>query len=121
MEQKVVAKQKQNNPEQVFAQIGIAYVEVLSGIRRPEQLARWLSDKTYHDLIHKVRSEVLSRQVTGENQRPEISIRKSRIFLTDSGAYQAVVVMQLGRFTKALSIRAELIHNKYRVTDIFLV
>ena len=121
MEKTAVVGGRTDSPEQIFAQIGIAYVEVLSGVRRPEQLVRWLSDKTYYDLVQKARREVIARQVTGANTRPDISIRKSRIFLTDTGAYQAVVVMQLDKTTKAVSIRAEPIHDKYRVTDILLI
>ena len=121
MKDEISGQQKTGDPETIFAQISIAYVEILAGIRTPEQLARWLSDKSYYDLVQKVRREVIARQVTGAMMRPQIAVRKSQIFLTDQGAFQSVVVLLISGATRAVSIRAEQIHGKYRVTDIVLI
>lgn len=109
------------DPAVFFAQIGAAYIEVLAGIRRPEQLARWLSDRTYYDVCQRAKRQSIQRQVTGTNLRPDVSVKKSQIFLTDEGAYQAVVVLRISGSTRAVSIRAENIHDRYRITDICLV
>jgi hypothetical protein len=117
----LVVEGKTADPAIFFAQIGAAYVEVLAGMRRPEQLARWLSDRTYYDISQRVKRQSMQRQLTGMKLRPDISVKKSQIFLTDLGAYQAVVVLKISGKIRAVSIRAELIHKKYRITDICLI
>lgn len=111
----------QTDPARFFAQICAAYVEVLAGLRRPEQLARWLSDGAYYDVCQRYRRGAMQRQVTGVNQRPEIILKKSKTFLTSENAYQGVVVLQVSGATKAVSVRAELIHNRYRITEMVLI
>jgi hypothetical protein len=104
-----------------FAEISAAYVEVLAGLRRPEQLARWLSDTAYYDVCQRYRRGARQRQLTGTAQRPEIVLRKTKTFETDANAYQGVVLLQISGAIKAISIRAELIHERYRITEIVLI
>ena len=109
------------DPAEFFAEICAAYVEVLAGLRRPEQLARWLSDTAYYDICQRYRRETRARQVTGLNERPDIVLRRTRTFLTSDSAYQGVVVLQISGVMRAVSIRAELIYERYRITDIVLI
>jgi hypothetical protein len=85
-----------------FAEISAVYVEVLAGLRRPEQLARWLSDSAYYDVCQRHRREAMQRQVTGVGQRPELVLRKIQTFATDDNAYQGVVVLQISGANKAV-------------------
>ena len=66
------------DPAEFFAEICAAYVEVLAGLRRPEQLARWLSDTAYFDICQRYRREARAIQVTGLNERPDIVLRRTR-------------------------------------------
>lgn len=111
----------QPDPAKFFAVICAAYVEVLAGVRRPEQLARWLSDKTYYDVCQRARREARSRELTGAKTRPEVVLRATKTFLTDRSSYQGVVLLQISGNTKAVSVRAELIHSRYRITDLCLI
>lgn len=112
---------RQPDPAKFFAQISAAYIEVLAGVRRPEQLARWLSDRAYYDLCQRAKRESRARQLTGTNTRPDIVLRNSKTFLTDLMSYQGVVVLQISGSTRAMSVRAELVHSRYRITDICLI
>lgn len=109
------------DPAPFFAEISAAYIEVLAGARRPEQLARWLSDKTYYDVCQRARREAIQRQVTGIRNRPEVVLRSSRTFLTDNYAFQGVVILRISGAVKAVSIRAEQINSRYRITELSLV
>ena len=111
----------QPDPANFFAEISTAYVEVLAGVRRPEQLARWLSERTYYDVCQRAAREARQRQLTGLRMRPDVSLRASKTFLTDLLAYQGVVVLRIGQTTKAVSIRAEKINARYRITDLSLI
>ncbi|NBU23712.1 MAG: hypothetical protein EBS38_07395 [Actinobacteria bacterium] len=112
---------KQVDPAPFFAEISAAYIEVLAGVRRPEQLARWLTDRTYYDVCQRAQREARQRAVTGLRSRPEVSLRCTQTFLTDHHAYQGVVILRISGATKAVSIRAELINARYRITDISLI
>jgi hypothetical protein len=79
----------QTDPAKFFAEICAAYVEVLAGLRRPEQLSRWLTD--------------------------------TKTFATNDNAYQGVVVLQISGAIKAVSVRAELIHERFRITEMVLI
>lgn len=114
-------RKHKSDPARFFAQISTAYVEVLAGMRRPEQLARWLSDKAYYDVCQRAKRESMARQITGLTARPVIILRSSKTFLTDGQSFQGVVVLQIAGATKAISVRAELIHERYRITDLCLI
>lgn len=111
----------QPDPANFFAEISTAYVEVLAGVRRPEQLARWLTERTYYDVCQRVAREARQRQLTGLKMRPDVSLRASKTFLTDLMAYQGVVLLRIGQVTKAVTIRAEKVNARYRITDLSLL
>jgi hypothetical protein len=104
-----------------FAQISAAYIEVLAGARRPEQLARWLTDRAYYDVCQRAKREARARQLTGSNSRPDVVLRNSKTFITDFACYQGVVILQISGATRAVSVRAELVHDRYRITDLSLI
>lgn len=112
---------KSVSPEELLATIGTAYVEVLAGVRRPEQLARWLTDKAYFDLCEKAKKAARARQVTGDKSRPHVTLRTSKTFLTEADSFQGVVLVKISGATKALSIRAKQIHSRLRVTEMELI
>ncbi|MFM1950876.1 MAG: hypothetical protein RL418_563 [Actinomycetota bacterium] len=111
------------NPDaaRIFAEISQAYVEILVGVRRPEQLARWLSDKIYYDVCQKAKREARQRQMQGVAIRPEIVVKRSQTFLTDFDAYEGVVLLRVSGATRAISLRAEYIHERFRVTALQLI
>lgn len=106
------------HPENLLAVIGKAYLEVLAGVRRPEQLARWLSDKAYYELRDKAHREARSRQVTGATTLPSIVVKQSKTFATVKDGYQGVLLVKISGATKAVSIRARNIHQRFRVTEL---
>ncbi len=109
------------DPAQLFAEISKAYIEILAGVRRPEQLARWLSDKAYYDISQRAKREAMQRQITGAKARPDISLRKSKTFLTDDAGIHGVVILRVSGTTKAVALRAERIHDRFRVTEVVII
>ncbi|MGA1458430.1 MAG: hypothetical protein ACO317_05385, partial [Aquiluna sp.] len=81
----------------------------------------WRWHPAYYDICQRYRREARARQVTGLNERPDIVLRRTRTFLTSDSAYQGVVVLQISGVLRAVSIRAELIYERYRITDIVLI
>ncbi len=111
------------NPEliKLFAEISQAYIEILVGLRRPEQLARWLSDKIYYEVCQKAKQEARQRALSGSGPRPDITLRKSRTFLSDPAGYEGVVLFRVSGSTKAVSLRGEMIHDRLRITELVLI
>jgi hypothetical protein len=105
----------------LLAQIARVYVETLAGLRRPEQLARWLSDAAYYDLCHRVAREYRGRQLMGVTSRPIVNIRRSQFFNTDREALMAVVLLDINDTTRAMSIRVEVVNTRLRIVDLILI
>jgi len=116
-----IVRKDQNNPANFFAEISTAYVEILAGVRRPEQLSRWLSDKAYYDISQRSKRQMRRQALTGQNIRPTILIRNSKVFPTDANAFQGVVLLEISGAIRAISVRAERIHGRFRVTEIVLI
>lgn len=114
-------RQEQTNPEKLFAEISTAYVEILAGVRRPEQLSRWLSDKAYYDVSHRSMRRVRQQALVGASTRPTIIVRQSKLFPTDEHALQGVVLMEISLVLRAVSVRAEMIHGRFKITEIVLI
>lgn len=114
-------KQPDMNPERLLAEITVAYLECLAGLRRPDQLGRWLSPAAYQDLLHRCQRETRMRQLGGLQRRPEIGFQSCSTFATESDRIQAVVIVQIsGRF-RSMSIRAEFFNQRIRVLDLILI
>ena len=73
----------QTSPANLFAEISTAYIEILAGVRRPEQLSRWLSDKAYYDISQRSMRRARQQALVGPGTRPTIILRQSKIFPTD--------------------------------------
>ncbi len=114
-------RKDQSNPAKFFAEISTAYIEILAGVRRPEQLSRWLSDKAYYDISQRSKRQMRRQALTGQNTRPTILIRNSKVFPTDANAFQGVVLLEVSGAIRAVSVRAEKIHERFRVTEIVLI
>lgn len=111
----------QPSPAKLFAEISTAYIEILAGVRRPEQLSRWLSDKAYYDISQRSIRRARQQALVGPSTRPTIILRQSKIFPTDKGAYQGVVLLEISSVLQAVSVRAEMVHGRFRITEIVLI
>ena len=111
----------QPSPAKLFAEISTAYIEILAGVRRPEQLSRWLSDKAYYDISQRSIRRARQQALVGPSTRPTIILRQSKIFPTDKGAYQGVVLLEISSVLQAVSVRAEMVHGRFRITEILLI
>jgi len=105
----------------ILTEISVAYLEVLSGLRRPEQLARWVSDKFYAELTQRCRLECRSRQLTGLTKRPTLQLISSSSFPTSSGGAQLVSLVRITGRIVAVSLVAAQLHGRLRVTEIDIV
>ena len=107
---------------QVVAQIGQVYVDILGGMRQPEQLSRWLSEETYLQVLHehvlKHRSRARNNQA---NQREFFRVLKAEIFPSRKNSIEAVVLVKSAKSVQAISMRLDIVFSRWRVTFIELI
>ena len=119
MEQKF---QKQQNISQVVRQLGQVYGEVLAGRRNPEQLSKWLDEKTYlqvaseHAMFQRMRLNS-----KGPDEIGSFEVRKSAIFPCKRNSLEAVVLLQNGKSVRAVSLRMDYIPQRWRISYIELI
>jgi hypothetical protein len=111
----------QKSPAKLFAEISTAYIEILAGVRRPEQLSRWLSDKAFYDVTQRSMRRARQQALAGTGSRPTIILRQSKIFPTDKDAFQGVVLLEISSVLRAVSVRAEMINGRLRIIEIVLI
>jgi len=104
-----------------LAEISVAYLEVLSGLRRPEQLARWVSDKFYGELTYRARRESISRQISGGGSRPTVHLVSTSSFPSAQGTAEMVSLVRIAGRLFAVTLAAAVFHGRLRVTAIDVV
>lgn len=108
--------------QQIIAQIGQVYIDILGGMRGPEQLSRWLNEETYlqvcneHSLQHRIRQK--NRLA---NQREFFDVKKAEIFPSKKNSIEAVILIKSPNTVRAISLRMDIIFDRWRVTHIELI
>lgn len=114
--------EKREGAKQIIAQLGQVYADILSGMRGPEQLSKWLNEETYtqvsneHTLRH--RSRMRNKQA---NQREFYRVLKAEIFPSMKNTIEAVILVKSPKSIQAISLRMDVVFNRWRVTHIELI
>lgn len=113
---------KQQHISQVVRQLGQVYGEVLAGRRNPEQLSKWLDEKTYLQVASEhAMFQRLRLKNKGMIEIGPFEVRKSAIFPCKRNSLEAVVLLQNGKSVRAVSMRMDYIHQRWRITFIELI
>ncbi|WP_432482154.1 Rv3235 family protein [Kineococcus esterisolvens] len=93
----------------------VVLLEVLSGHRPPQQLLRWSSADVYTDVQ---RRAVLSARLRGAAAGPGPRPRVLRVLpcALDDGTVEVSAVVRAGDRVRALALRVERRHERWRVT-----
>ena len=111
----------QPSPAKLFAEIFDSLHRDSRRSQAPRTTSRWLSDKAYYDISQRSMRRARQQALVGPSTRPTIILRQSKIFPTDKGAYQGVVLLEISSVLQAVSVRAEMVHGRFRITEIVLI
>ncbi|MDX2377064.1 Rv3235 family protein [Microbacterium sp. LRZ72] len=110
------------DPEPLVANLARGVMEVLSGVREVDQLARWLAEDAYRKLV--IRSNLAARARSARGvpaTRPHHRVLSSRHMSPADGVVESVVVVAGPHRTRAIAMRLEGTDGRWRATSLALL
>lgn len=110
------------DPEPLLRNLTRGVLEVLSGVREIEQLARWVTEETYRALLTRANLATRARSARGvPASRPVHAIVSVRQCVPADGVVEAVVIVNGPARTRAVAVRLEGIDRRWRATSLALL
>lgn len=107
------------DPRPLLENLTRCVIEILAGARDLQQIARWVDDGVYKNLLKRVVLSDRARRAKGQAAaRPSFSIGSVTIDEPRDGAVEAVVIVRGRARTRAVAIRLEGFDNRWRATAI---
>ncbi|MFJ4158723.1 Rv3235 family protein [Microbacterium testaceum] len=97
-------------------------LEVVAGVRDPEQLARWMSEEVYRALL--ARTSLAARARSARRVQVYRVVHQTRsihLFSPREGAIEATVIVSGRMRTRAVALRLETIERRWRITALHLL
>ncbi|TFD28046.1 Rv3235 family protein [Cryobacterium lyxosi] len=114
---KPIGQAHRPEPEQVLRALALRAVEVIAGARDLEQLARWVTDDVYAHLRVRVSIAARARAITGVvAERPRLWIDHVTTWPTDTGGFNAVILVYDKRRAHVVSVQLEGLDQRWRAT-----
>ncbi|WP_345751160.1 Rv3235 family protein [Microbacterium rhizophilus] len=107
------------DPEPLLTALTRGVLEVLAGVREPEQLARWLTDEPYRTLVTRAGLAVRARSARRQSvMRPIFAIRSIRHSSPADGVIEGVIIVETPQRTRAVAMRLEGMDSRWRATSL---
>ena len=109
-------------PTQLLRNLSVGVLEVMSGVREIEQLARWMTEDVFRVLLTRANLATRARSARGvPASRPVHTVLSVRHTSPADGAVEAVVVVRGPARTRAIAIRLEGMDGRWRATSLALL
>jgi len=103
--------------EPVLRALALRAVEVIAGARDLEQLARWVTDDVYSHLRFRASIAARARAITGVvAERPRLWIDRVTTWPTDTGGFNAVILVYDKRRAHVVSLQLEGMDQRWQAT-----
>jgi len=107
------------DPEPLLINLTRCVIEILAGARELEQIARWVDEDVYRNLLKRVVLSSRARQAKGQPAaRPSFSIGTPRITEPRDGVVEAVVIVRGRSRVRAVALRLEGLDARWKATAI---
>ncbi|WP_161968888.1 Rv3235 family protein [Curtobacterium oceanosedimentum] len=99
--------------------LGLCVVEVLTGGREVDSIARWITEDVQRHLLHRAAVAARARSVgRGSRARPLVQVGSVRICEPAPGVAEAAVVVHTRSHARAVALRLELRQGRWRATAV---
>ncbi|WP_309067763.1 Rv3235 family protein [Microbacterium sp.] len=110
------------DPEPLLTALTRGVLEVLAGVREPEQLARWLTEEPYRSLVTRAGMAVRARSARRQPAlRPVYAVRSIRHSSPADGVVESVIVVETPQRTRAVAMRLEGMDRRWRATSLSIL
>lgn len=99
--------------------LGLCVVEVLTGGREVDSIARWITDDVQRHLLQRAALAARARAVgRGSRARPILQVGSVRVCEPAPGVAEAAVVVHTRSHARAVALRLELRQGRWRATAV---
>lgn len=110
------------DPEPLLANLARGVMEVFSGVREVDQLARWLAEDAFRKLVVRANLAARARSARGVRAtRPVHRILSTRHQSPADGVVEGVVIVEGPHRTRAIALRLEGSDGRWRATSLALL
>lgn len=110
------------DPGPLVERLSRCVVEVLLGVRSPEQLARWLDEPTYASLLSRTMSAQRMRQATKRRPPTRLDLHVQRVRHSRIGdAIEATAIITTSARGRAVAMRLEPVGTRLRATSLVVL
>lgn len=121
-EEEVENELDQNRAARFIAEFSLLYLEIVAGLRAPEQLARWLGEANFlalHDArLRQARARAFLKLGP---VAPKIVIQKVAFFPAEAGVQNAVVLFKWSGLTRAMTVVTSRSNHRQRFLSVDIV
>jgi len=106
------------DPTPLLPAIATMVVEVISGARSVDQVANLVSDQVYHKLRSRIAAKAASEGPIRPPLMPKFAVGNIRTDSPRPGVIESVVLINTQARTRAVAIRLEPFHKRWRATSV---
>lgn len=107
------------DPQQLVETLARCTLEIIAGARDLEQIARYVTDDVYRNLLQRVHVSQRARTITKRPIiRPNFALGRTIITKPVDGVVEAVVIVHGRARTRSIALRLEGIDRRWRATAI---
>lgn len=108
-----------DDPGLLCANLALCVIEIFAGARSLDQLARWVDDAVFTQLLRRSVIAARARAARGEqSMRPRVRIGVPHVSPLDDATVEAVVLVHQPSRSRAIAMRLERYRARWRATAI---
>ncbi len=110
------------DPQPMVENLARSVMEILAGCRDLDQIARWVSDDVYRNLLQRVHISKRARAVKKQGIiRPTFGMGNTIVTHPSDGVVESVVIVHGKARSRSIAIRLEGLDGRWRATAIHVL
>jgi hypothetical protein len=110
------------DPAPLVENLARSVMEILAGCRELDQIARWVSDDVYRNLLTRVHISRRARAVKKQPAvRPTFGLGRTIITNPTDGVVESVVIVHGKARTRSIAVRLEGLDGRWRATAVHVL